>query len=107
MNGADGMKGEITVRRRCVKVNWRQHWTVDTNGVKDVEKKLNMADVVESSLIEGVYLVTPRVFGDDRGYFVETYRKRVDPSGREMIQGNRGDRISGCMSRTPLPPSSG
>ncbi|MEI2640589.1 MAG: dTDP-4-dehydrorhamnose 3,5-epimerase [Microthrixaceae bacterium] len=56
-----------------------------------------MADVVESSLIEGVYLVTPRVFGDDRGYFVETYRREWIPSGREMIQGNRGDRIAGCI----------
>ena len=54
-----------------------------------------MADVVESSLIEGVYLVTPRVFGDDRGYFVETYGREWIPSGREMIQGNRGDRIAG------------
>lgn len=56
-----------------------------------------MADVTESTVIEGVYLVTPRVFGDDRGYFVETYRREWIPSGREMIQANRGDRIANCI----------
>lgn len=56
-----------------------------------------MAEVVESQTIEGVYIVTPKVFGDDRGYFVETYRREWIPSGREMIQSNRGDRIKGCI----------
>ena len=29
------------------------------------------------------------------------------PSGREMIQGNRGDRTAGCHRRAPLPPAPG
>ncbi|MCB1256306.1 MAG: dTDP-4-dehydrorhamnose 3,5-epimerase family protein [Microthrixaceae bacterium] len=58
---------------------------------------MELADVTESTVIEGVYLVTPRVFGDDRGYFVETYRREWIPSGREMIQANRGDRIANCI----------
>ena len=27
--------------------------------------------------IEGVYVIEPKVFGDDRGYFMETYQKDV------------------------------
>lgn len=56
-----------------------------------------MAEITPSELIEGVYVVRPRVFGDERGYFVETYRREWIPSGREMIQGNRGNRIAGCL----------
>ena len=26
--------------------------------------------------IEGVYIIEPTVFGDDRGYFMETYSKK-------------------------------
>src|SRR6476620_10319978 len=58
---------------------------------------MSMADVQPSDLIDGVYVVTPKVFGDDRGYFVETYRREWIPNGREMIQGNRGNRIAGCL----------
>ena len=25
--------------------------------------------------IEGVYIIEPKIFGDDRGYFMETYSK--------------------------------
>jgi dTDP-4-dehydrorhamnose 3,5-epimerase len=56
-----------------------------------------VADVTESDQIAGVYLVEPSIHGDDRGYFVETYRRQWIPSGREMIQGNRGDRVAGCI----------
>ena len=35
-----------------------------------------MATVTESDVIKGVYLVDPVVHGDDRGYFVETYRRQ-------------------------------
>lgn len=56
-----------------------------------------MADIAPSSLIDGVFIVTPQVFGDDRGYFVETYRRQWFPGGREMIQGNRGNRRAGCL----------
>ena len=57
-----------------------------------------MAEVEASEVIDGVYVVTPKVFGDDRGFFVETYRREWIPkASREMIQANRGDRQAGCV----------
>jgi dTDP-4-dehydrorhamnose 3,5-epimerase len=56
-----------------------------------------MATVTESDVIKDVHLVEPQIFGDDRGYFVETYRREWFPNGREMIQGNRGNRVAGCL----------
>ncbi len=56
-----------------------------------------MATVTESVVISGVYVVDPVVHGDERGFFVETYRRQWFPGGREMIQGNRGDRQAGCI----------
>jgi dTDP-4-dehydrorhamnose 3,5-epimerase len=56
-----------------------------------------MANVTESDVIAGVYLVEPTLHGDERGVFVETYRREWFPQGREMIQGNRADRQAGCI----------
>ena len=56
-----------------------------------------MPTVTPSDAIDGVYLVTPDVHGDERGFFVETYRREWFPQGREMIQGNRGDRKQGAI----------
>ncbi len=57
-----------------------------------------MAQVDACETIDGVFIVTPRVFGDERGFFVETYRREWIPSAsREMIQANRGDRQAGCI----------
>src|SRR3977135_3659170 len=56
-----------------------------------------MAKVTESDVIAGVYVVDPDVHGDERGTFVETYRREWFPNGREMIQGNRGDRQAGAI----------
>lgn len=56
-----------------------------------------MAKVTESDVIAGVYMVEPSVHGDDRGFFVETYRREWFPQGREMVQGNRGDRQAGAL----------
>ncbi len=56
-----------------------------------------MAMVEESATIAGIYIADPTVHGDERGYFVETYRREWFPQGREMIQGNRGDRQRGCV----------
>ena len=56
-----------------------------------------MATVSESNVIAGVYVVEPEVFGDERGVFIETYRREWFPHGREMIQGNRADRTAGCI----------
>jgi len=56
-----------------------------------------VAQIDPSDVIDGVYIVTPTVHGDERGYFVETYRRQWFPGGREMVQGNRGDRVAGCL----------
>lgn len=47
--------------------------------------------------INDVLVVSPDIHQDERGYFVETYRRSWFPLGREMIQGNRGDRAAGCL----------
>jgi dTDP-4-dehydrorhamnose 3,5-epimerase len=56
-----------------------------------------MANVTESDVIAGVHVVDPDVHGDERGFFVETYRRQWFPQGREMVQGNRGDRKAGAI----------
>jgi dTDP-4-dehydrorhamnose 3,5-epimerase len=53
--------------------------------------------ILQSDLIAGVYLAEPALHGDERGVFVETYRREWFPEGREMIQGNRADRQAGCI----------
>jgi dTDP-4-dehydrorhamnose 3,5-epimerase len=61
-----------------------------------------MAKITESPEITGVYVVEPDIFGDERGKFIETYRRQWFPHGREMLQGNRADRApaasSGCTT---------
>ncbi len=56
-----------------------------------------MATVSPITEIEGVILVDPVVHGDDRGIFVETFRREWIPGAREMIQANRGDRQAGAI----------
>lgn len=56
-----------------------------------------VATVYESDKIAGVWLVEPSVHGDQRGLFIETYRREWFPHGREMIQGNRANRQQGAL----------
>jgi dTDP-4-dehydrorhamnose 3,5-epimerase len=56
-----------------------------------------MATTTASAQIAGVYIVEPAVHGDERGLFVETYRREWIPGAREMIQSNRGDRQLGAV----------
>src|SRR5687767_5743971 len=56
-----------------------------------------MASVCESDVITGVFIVDPDIHGDERGIFVETYRREWIPGAREMIQSNRGDRQQGSI----------
>ena len=42
-------------------------------------------------------IVTPDIYGDVRGRFIETYRRSWFPLGREMVQGNRSDRQRGAV----------
>ena len=56
-----------------------------------------MATITPSAQIAGVFVVEPVVHGDERGSFVETYRREWIPGAREMLQSNRGDRQSGAV----------
>ena len=56
-----------------------------------------MPNVTESPTIAGVYIVEPDVHGDDRGFFVETYRREWFPQGREMLQGNHSEKEAGAV----------
>jgi dTDP-4-dehydrorhamnose 3,5-epimerase len=56
-----------------------------------------MPGLEKSKTIQDVVIVTPEVHGDDRGRFVETYRRSWFDLGREMIQGNRSDKQEGAV----------
>ena len=56
-----------------------------------------MPTITASDRIAGAYLVTPEIHGDQRGLFIETYRRSWFPEGREMLQGNRANRQSGAV----------
>lgn len=56
-----------------------------------------MAHVNESKTINGVYVVELQSHHDDRGRFVETYRRNWIPGAREMVQGNRSDSQPGVL----------
>jgi dTDP-4-dehydrorhamnose 3,5-epimerase len=56
-----------------------------------------MPKVTESERIQGVFIVEPDVHGDERGRFVETYRRSWFPQGREMVQANRSDKQAGAV----------
>jgi dTDP-4-dehydrorhamnose 3,5-epimerase len=53
--------------------------------------------ILESDAIRGVWIVDPDVHGDERGRFVETYRRAWFPEGREMVQANRSDKQAGAI----------
>ena len=56
-----------------------------------------MPEIIESDVIDDVIVVEPDAHGDERGRFVETYRRSWFPLGREMIQGNRSDKQAGAI----------
>jgi dTDP-4-dehydrorhamnose 3,5-epimerase len=56
-----------------------------------------VAKIAESKIIRDVIHVEPDVHGDDRGRFVETYRRSWFPLGREMVQANRSDKAQGAV----------
>jgi dTDP-4-dehydrorhamnose 3,5-epimerase len=56
-----------------------------------------VATVRESEVIAGAWIVEPAVHGDQRGLFIETYRREWFPGSREMIQGNRANRQRGAL----------
>src|SRR5690349_1138237 len=56
-----------------------------------------MPNIRESDLVAGVYVVEPEIHGDQRGLFIETYRRQWFPHGREMVQANRANRQRGSI----------
>lgn len=56
-----------------------------------------MPTITPSDRIAGAYVVEPTLHGDQRGLFIETYRREWFPQGREMIQGNRANRQRGSL----------
>jgi dTDP-4-dehydrorhamnose 3,5-epimerase len=56
-----------------------------------------MPKVTPSSVIADVVVVEPETYGDERGRFVETYRRSWLPLGREMVQGNRSEKQAGAI----------
>jgi dTDP-4-dehydrorhamnose 3,5-epimerase len=54
-------------------------------------------NIQESEVIADVIVVEPDRHGDERGRFVETYRRSWFPLGREMIQGNRSEKQAGAI----------
>jgi dTDP-4-dehydrorhamnose 3,5-epimerase len=56
-----------------------------------------VAELRPSTVIDGVVIVEPAVHQDERGVFVETYRRAWFPFGREMVQGNRSEKQAGAV----------
>jgi len=56
-----------------------------------------MPKVTASKTIDGVWVVEPTIHGDQRGLFIETYRREWFPNGREMLQGNRSNKQKGAL----------
>ena len=59
---------------------------------------------VEKTPIEGVLLLKPQVFGDERGYFVETWQKeRYEEVGINLpfVQDNHSKSSRGILRRLP------
>ncbi len=56
-----------------------------------------MAEIIVSQHIADVVEVTPSVHGDERGRFVEAYRRSWFPLGREMVQANRSEKQAGAV----------
>ncbi len=59
---------------------------------------MTMATVTSSPAIDGVVIVEPKIWGDERGMFAETFRQEWLPDGAPMmVQGNRADRSQGTL----------
>lgn len=57
-----------------------------------------MAEIIESSHISGIKIVKLKAFGDERGRFLETFRKDWFPERSwEIVQTNRSDSRAGVL----------
>ena len=54
----------------------------------------------EETHIQGVYVVTPQIYGDSRGYFMETYKRDLFAEhgiDKEFVQDNESSSIKGVL----------
>lgn len=56
-----------------------------------------MPKILPSETIADIVVIEPDVHGDQRGRFVETYRRQWLPLGREMVQSNRSEKQAGAV----------
>lgn len=59
-----------------------------------------MAFTFEKTKLLGVYVITPQVFGDSRGYFMETYKKGPFAAAgidKEFVQDNESSSTKGVL----------
>ena len=59
-----------------------------------------MAFSFEKTPLEGVVIITPQVFGDSRGYFMETYKKTLFAEAgitKEFVQDNESSSTKGVL----------
>ena len=59
-----------------------------------------MAFTFETTKLPGVIIIQPKVFGDNRGYFMETYKKcDYEAAGitREFVQDNESSSTKGVL----------
>ena len=57
-----------------------------------------MPQVEESALIKDVYTVNFQAFGDERGQFMETFRKEWFPQRSwDIVQTNRSESVAGVV----------
>ncbi len=59
-----------------------------------------MAFTFEKTPLEGVVIITPQVFGDSRGYFMETYKKTLFAEAgitKEFVQDNESSSTKGVL----------
>ena len=59
-----------------------------------------MAFTFEKTPLEGVVIITPQVFGDSRGYFMETYKKEPFAEAgiaKEFVQDNQSSSTKGVL----------
>ncbi len=59
-----------------------------------------MAFTFEETKLKGVYIITPQVFGDNRGYFMETYKKTDFAAigiDKEFVQDNESSSTKGVL----------
>ena len=68
-----------------------------------------MAFKFEKTKLPGVIIIEPQVFGDSRGYFMETFKKNLFAEAgidREFVQDNESSSTKvfcgGCISRRSI-----